>query len=147
VFGNIHNPTDSTPNSSLIRYANALLLRSTAQNWINQGYPVVYTGDYNSLSEIRVPQDSTYIGTNRNKLPYCAFGATGSMAHAYDLLLKRNKADGTCPAANLLIKIDQIWVNTDSRVTNYNPFQSNDVSSATDHPHVPYADVVPEAAN
>lgn len=144
AFGNIHLPSGSSYTSGQYRYLDAKIERSTEQAWTDQGYPMIFTGDHNSQGEVR-PPDTAFAGSDRSKIPYCVLGATGNMAHAYDLLFNRNKPDGTCPPDNLLLKIDQIWANVDSKVTNYYPFTSSDVTSATDHQYVPYADIVPEA--
>lgn len=145
AFGNLHMPPGPDYTAASLRYTDAQIVRNVEQSWVDQGYPVIFTGDYNSQAEIR-DSDVVFTGNDRYKVPYCYLGATANMAHTYDLLLNRNTSSGTCPANNLLIKIDQVWANTDSTVRNYNPFYSSDVAGATDHPFVPFADIVPDAA-
>lgn len=146
AFGNIHLPAGGSDTTApAVRYQDSQIVRTAEQSWIDQGYPIIFTGDYNSQSDIR-SNEVAFAGTNRYKIPYCYIGQTASMAHTYDLLFKRNKADGTCPPDNVLIKVDQVWANTDSVVKNYNPFQSVDTKAATDHDYVPFADIIPEAS-
>jgi hypothetical protein len=101
---NTHDP--ARPENAFLRYSNAQEHVKFIQSLMPDGFPILYTGDFNSGYSLRSSGNITYQNKNEN-LTYCIMTNNKLMNEAFDLSTSRNV---TCPNPGNENEVDHIFM-------------------------------------
>lgn len=124
---NTHDP--AKPMYAQYRYENAKQHVNFIRSLRSKGFPIFFTGDFNSGFSLRSEGNTTYQDKAEN-LTYCILSADGSIRNAYDVAKDR---EFSCPNPGNGNSIDHIYVSNGVEVTKYFTIERGKDANGSDH--------------